>query len=97
MAALVSSVFISAMWQLAEIEAEDQAVRRTERELRWRAALIKAIEEEKAFRASLPEINPDCKKCRHYHGVVYYSDRLVCAMHPRGMENCPDWESHVIE
>ncbi|MBD2449381.1 hypothetical protein H6G76_19885 [Nostoc sp. FACHB-152] len=41
-----------------------------------------------------PEQNPACVGCTNYHGQVYGSNLLVCAMHPHGWDdkNCPDWE-----
>jgi hypothetical protein len=41
-----------------------------------------------------PEEHPACIGCRHYHGMVYGGNLLVCGMHPYGWEdeNCPDWE-----
>lgn len=40
------------------------------------------------------EHHPACRGCCHYHGQVYNSNLLVCAMHPYGWddESCPDWE-----
>ncbi|MCU0525817.1 MAG: hypothetical protein MUF72_13425 [Elainella sp. Prado103] len=40
---------------------------------------------------SIPET---CQGCCHYHGQVYGGNRLICAMHPYGVEEdrCPDWE-----
>ena len=39
-------------------------------------------------------VHPACIGCRHYHGRVYQSHLLVCAMHPYGWDDgsCPDWE-----
>jgi hypothetical protein len=34
-----------------------------------------------------------CNSCRNYHGKTYASDRLVCAIHPYGVEgSCEDWQ-----
>ncbi|MFK0735652.1 MAG: hypothetical protein ACIWVG_31730 [Gloeotrichia echinulata HAB0833] len=36
-----------------------------------------------------------CRGCQNYHGQVYGSNLLVCAIHPHGWdgENCPDFEA----
>ncbi|MFM7423750.1 MAG: hypothetical protein ACKO7W_01900 [Elainella sp.] len=36
-----------------------------------------------------------CQGCCHYHGQTYGGQRLICAMHPYGVETtvCPDWQS----
>ncbi len=35
-----------------------------------------------------------CQGCCHYHGQTYGGQRLICAMHPYGVEaaTCPDWQ-----
>lgn len=40
--------------------------------------------------------HPVCVGCRHYHGMAYGGQELVCGMHPYGWEgeSCPDWESN---
>jgi mannitol-specific phosphotransferase system IIBC component len=36
-----------------------------------------------------------CQGCSHYHGRTYGGERLICAMHPYGVEQdyCHDWEA----
>lgn len=94
--ALVATAFIAVSHRLVEIEAEEQELKRVEREIRWRASM-REVEEGRALRAALSESLAeeslsDCASCCYYHGVNYYGNRLVCAMHPSGLENCPDWE-----
>jgi hypothetical protein len=39
--------------------------------------------------------HPACIGCRHYHGISYGDEMMVCAMYPYGPESetCNDWES----
>lgn len=39
--------------------------------------------------------HPTCIGCRHYHGMSYGQEMMVCAMHPYGPQSdtCTDWES----
>jgi hypothetical protein len=38
-----------------------------------------------------------CQGCRHYHGRSYGGERLICAMHPYGVEQetCADWQDSI--
>jgi hypothetical protein len=35
-----------------------------------------------------------CQGCVHYHGRTYGGERLICGMHPYGVdtEDCGDWQ-----
>ena len=33
-----------------------------------------------------------CYDCINYHGKIYNGNRLVCAIHPYGLKDCPDFE-----
>lgn len=41
-----------------------------------------------------PPMLAACRGCCHYHGQTYGGTRLVCGMHPYGVEEetCPDWQ-----
>ena len=43
--------------------------------------------------------NNTCKGCRNWHGQIYGSNLLVCAIYPRGPEakSCRDWEADGLE
>lgn len=47
-------------------------------------------------RLSEPPIPEACQGCSHYHGQTYGGARLICGMHPYGVEegdHCPDWQA----
>lgn len=56
---------------------------------------LRQINQDRATETML--IPETCRNCCHYHGQVYGGNRLICAMHPYGVEDshCPDWESEV--
>lgn len=43
--------------------------------------------------------HPACIGCKHYHGMDYGHEMLVCGMHPYGPEDrsCGDWESVLTQ
>jgi len=51
---------------------------------------------EQEARKHCPQPSP-CKGCKHFHGIIYNSVQIVCAMHPYGIEGeqCPDWEGDL--
>ncbi len=40
-----------------------------------------------------PKNKSDCVSCLNYHGKVYNGNLLLCAIHPYGLKNCPDFKS----
>lgn len=45
----------------------------------------------------MPERPVACQGCHFYHGKAYGGERLICAMHPYGVEDdyCTDWEAEA--
>ncbi|MDJ0536202.1 MAG: hypothetical protein QNJ70_27550 [Xenococcaceae cyanobacterium MO_207.B15] len=35
----------------------------------------------------------NCRNCSNYIGEYYRGNKLVCAIHPYGQKNCPDFKS----
>lgn len=67
--------------------AEDGSQRRTLR--------VSEIEYNRRSSNSAKPARPQaCQGCRNYHGQTHGGNRLICAMHPYGVETeqCEDWE-----
>ncbi len=53
-----------------------------------RETVQKYIKEEYARKQILNQ----CQKCSYYQGQIHGGNLLVCAMHPYGQEDCPDYK-----
>jgi hypothetical protein len=53
---------------------------------------LRQIQQRRSAELAIP---PACQGCCHYHGRSYGGTRLVCGMHPYGVEeeDCPDWQA----
>ena len=36
-----------------------------------------------------------CRGCEFLHGQMYNGELLVCAIHPSGQDNCPDYQEKM--
>jgi hypothetical protein len=55
---------------------------------------LRQINQRRSTELAIP---PACRGCCHYHGRTYGGTRLVCGMHPYGVEEeyCPDWQAEI--
>jgi hypothetical protein len=95
MVELVIAAFSSFLLYLILIDklAAKERTQEERRALETEMDEAEARRQERRKRLAFDRPSP-CQDCTEYHGLIYGGVRLVCAMHPYGVdgENCPDWQ-----